>query len=234
MTTHTIGHRAHRLSAAARLNIAWLVGGLAMGFVIPFLFADLIGIQRDLYYALYAAAVALFFVGWVRATGQDLGRMVRRRLVLAVVAGVLVAGVMAGIVLGTEDATSHPGGVEFVGAVVWRGIVYGAADGLLLSAFPILAVFAAFAGTRLRRRHGGVVAIGAVAMLASLAMTAAYHAGYSQFRSADMRSPMAGDLVWSAPTLLTLNPVGAPIAHIGLHTAAVVHSYNTVLFLPPH
>jgi hypothetical protein len=46
--------------------------------------------------------------------------------------------------------------------------------------------------------------------------------------------PLSGDLVWSAPTLLTLNPLGAPIAHVGLHTAAVVHSYDTDLFLPPH
>jgi hypothetical protein len=36
------------------------------------------------------------------------------------------------------------------------------------------------------------------------------------------------------PTLLTLNPIGAPIAHAGLHVAAVVHDYDTELFLPPH
>jgi hypothetical protein len=40
--------------------------------------------------------------------------------------------------------------------------------------------------------------------------------------------------MWSIPTLATLNPIGAPIAHIGLHTSAVLHSYNTDLFLPPH
>jgi hypothetical protein len=27
---------------------------------------------------------------------------------------------------------------------------------------------------------------------------------------------------------------GAPIAHVGLHVGAVVHSYDTDLFLPPH
>ena len=45
---------------------------------------------------------------------------------------------------------------------------------------------------------------------------------------------MTGDLVRSAPTLATLNPVGAPVAHAGLHVAAVVHSPDTDLFLPPH
>jgi hypothetical protein len=113
-------------------------------------------------------------------------------------------------------------------------VVYGAADGLLLSAFPILLVFAALRDTRLRRRTGGVVAVGAIAMGASLAMTAVYHAGYSDFRSDKMRKPVTGDLVWSVPTLATLNPTGAPVAHVSLHVGAVAHNYNTDLFLPPH
>ena len=71
-------------------------------------------------------------------------------------------------------------------------------------------------------------------MAASLAITATYHLGYSDFRSSKLRKPVAGDLVWSAPTLATLNPSGAPLAHAGLHGTAVVHSYDTDLFLPPH
>src|SRR5688572_7882873 len=40
------------------------------------------------------------------------------------------------------------------------------------------------------------------------------HAGYDGFRSGhqQLRKPMTGDLVWSVPTLATLNPIGAPIA----------------------
>jgi hypothetical protein len=234
MTTHTVHHATHRLSEAARAHLAWLAAGLVMGFAVPFVFADVLEIQRDAYYALYATAVGVFVVSWARATGQDLRRMARHRLLLAVVLGVAVAGLLAGIVIGTEPESARSGGAELVGALLWRGVVYGVADGLLLSVFPILAVFAAFADTRLRRRRSGTIVIGAVAMIASLAMTAAYHAGYEQFRSEEMRSPLAGDLVWSAPTLVTLNPVGAPIAHVGLHSAAVLHSYETELFLPPH
>jgi hypothetical protein len=133
-----------------------------------------------------------------------------------------------------EDSTPRPEGIEFVGALLWRGVVYGAADGLLLSAFPILVVFAALRDSRLRRRAGGLVAVGAVAMAASLAMTAVYHAGYSDFRSEKLAKPLAGDLVWSVPTLATLNPIGSPLAHVGLHVGAVVHNPQTELFLPPH
>jgi hypothetical protein len=124
--------------------------------------------------------------------------------------------------------------MELVGAVLWRGVAYGLTDGLLLSVFPILAVFAAFAGTHLRERFVGTIAIGLVALTASVAMTATYHLGYSDFRSEKVGRAVTGDLVWSLPTLLTLNPIGAPVAHAGLHVTAVLHSYETDLFLPPH
>jgi uncharacterized membrane protein (DUF485 family) len=150
------------------------------------------------------------------------------------VLGLAVAGLLTLIVLRTEDATSRPAGVELVGAVLWRGVLYGLADGLLLSAFPILVVFAMFAGTKLRERASGAIAIGIAALAASLLMTTVYHLGYSDFRSEKLRKPIAGDVVWSVPTLVTLNPIGAPIAHAGLHTSAVLHSYETDTFLPPH
>ena len=126
-----------------------------------------------------------FFVAWARSTQQSLGALVRRRWPLAVALGLLVAAVLSVMVLRTEDATARPDGLELAGAVLWRGVVYGATDGLVLSAFPILAV------GRGRRR-------------------------------------------WRLPTLVTLNPLGAPIAHVGLHVSAVLHSYETDVFLPPH
>src|SRR4051812_37784548 len=86
-----------------------------------------------------------------------------------------------------DGSSPHPGGIEFISALLWRGIVYGAADGLLLSAFPILLVFAALNNSQLRRRVGGLVAVGAIAMVASLAMTAVYHAGYRDFRGSKLR-----------------------------------------------
>ena len=207
---------------------------MAGAFLVPFVVADQLGLQRDIYYAVYVVAVVGLFVAWARDTGQALGEMVTRRWRLALGLGVVFAAVSALIATQAEGGASHPGGIEFVAALVWRGVVYGAADGLLLSAFPILLVFAAMRDSRLRRRAGGLVAVGAAAMVASLAMTAVYHAGYSDFRSDKLQKPLTGDLVWSVPTLATLNPIGAPLAHVGLHVGAVVHNYDTDLFLPPH
>lgn len=185
------------------------------------------------YYGIYALTVSSFFGLWARSTHQSVREMIARRWVLAVALGAAVTFVMSYIVL-RQDATPHPGGATLAAALLWRGVLYGAADGLLLSSFPILAVFAAFAGTQLHSTTSGKIRIGALAVLASIAMTAAYHAGYNDFRSGKIANPVAGDAIWSIPTLVTLNPIAAPIAHIGLHVSAVLHSYNTDLFLPPH
>jgi len=236
MSTHLIGRgegvRAH-LPAEARLQLVWLAGGLALGFLVPFVFAGLLDLPKDVYYGVYAVAVSAFFVVWARTTGLALGAMFRRRWVLALVLGLVAAGVLVLVVL-RGDGTPRPEGLELAAAVLWRGVVYGATDGLLLSAFPILAVFAIFAGTKARERPTGRIAIGLAALVASMAMTAVYHVGYSDFRSEKVRQPVAGDVLWSVPTLVTLNPIGAPVAHVGLHVSAVLHSYETDLYLPPH
>jgi MFS family permease len=215
-------------------HMAWLGVGVLVSFAIPFLLADRLGVQRDVYYGLYAAAALGLFAAWMADTKQTLRELISRRWRWALGLGVVFAAISALIVLMTEDSTPQPGGTEFAAATLWRGVVYGAIDGLLLSAFPILVVSAALAGSRLRRERGGRAAVLALAMAASLLITATYHLGYSDFRSSKVRKPVTGDLVWSVPTLATLNPIGAPIAHAGLHVAAVAHSYDTELFLPPH
>ena len=212
---------------------AWLVLAFPFAFAVPFLLADVLDLNRDLFYGLYALSVAGFVAAWARdtrLTRRDFTRNWRWGLAL----GAVGAAVMAFVVLRTEDATDRPGDIELAAAVLWRGVLYGVTDGVLLSVFPILAVFAAFGGTRLRDRVAGKVLIATIAMIASIGITAVYHLGYSDFRSEKVRKPIAGDVVWSAPTLLTLSPLGAPIAHAGLHVSAVLHSYETETFLPPH
>ncbi len=237
MTTHAVGRQAPgavRVWQGISVHWAWLAGGFLYAFAVPYVLADVLEINRDLFYGLYALAVIALFVLWSRSTGYDLAAAAKRRWLAALLLGLAVAAVMVAIVLRTEAATARPDGIELFGAVAWRGILYGVTDGLLLSVFPILVVFAAFAGTRLQRSLSGRIVIGAIALVASLAMTTVYHAGYSDFRSEKMEKPLTGDVIWSVPTLVTLNPIGSPIAHAGLHTSAVLHSYETDTFLPPH
>jgi hypothetical protein len=129
--------------SSRRRNLGWLAAAFPFAFAIPFLFTDVLDVNRDLFYGVYAFAVAAFVTAWARDTGltrRDLLRNWRWGVLL----GALGAAATTFIVFRTEDATSRPGGLELGAAIFWRGIVYGATDGVLLSVFPILAVFGAF------------------------------------------------------------------------------------------
>src|SRR5690242_14718546 len=92
-------------SGSARRHLTWLVAGLVLGFAVPFLFADLLRLPRDLYYGIYIASVLAVFVAWARATGQRLDLIVRRRWRPAVVLGLVFA-----LVLGVAVVRSEPAG----------------------------------------------------------------------------------------------------------------------------
>jgi D-alanyl-D-alanine carboxypeptidase len=226
--------RTHTTAAAARSSQwRWLAAGLALAFAIPFLLTDLTSVDRDLYYVAYIAGVFGFVGAWLRFGVAAPRELLTHHWRSGIVMGLAFVAVMAWIVH-REPATGHPHGLEFAAAIAWRGVVYGFADGLILSAFPIVAVFTAFEGERVLERRRGKLAVGALALAVSLLFTAVYHLGYSDVRGEKLRKPLAGDAIWSVPTLATLSPLASPITHAGLHVNAVVHSYDTDTFLPPH
>jgi hypothetical protein len=211
----------------------WLGGGALFAFLVPFLFADVIGVSRDLYYAIYSASVFAFFGVWIRASGVNMREFFTRNWRWSVALGLAAGAALAAVVL-KDAGTAHPHGATFAAEIAWRGVVYGAADGVLLGTFPVLAVFAAIPYVTGKEHWLRTLATGALALAMAFGFTAAYHSGYSEFRSGKVGTPMRGTVIWSAPTLLTLNPLGAPIAHVTLHVSAVIHNYQTDTFLPPH
>ena len=150
MTIHV--HGALRRSAA-RVDFsshwAWLAVGLAVAFAVPFLLADVLAVNRDLFYGLYALSVAGLIGSWARSTGYDLRAATRRHRVWATALGLLCGGLLAFVVVRSEEATSRPDGLDLTGALLWRGVVYGVTDGLLLYVLRIgllgHAMFCAFA-----------------------------------------------------------------------------------------
>ena len=106
-----------------RDRLSWLVRSLAFDFFVPFLFADVLRLPRDLYYGIYIVAVGGFFVLWARATGQRLGVMVRRRWRLAVVLGLIFAVLLGFFVFRANPPPPVRGsGVGLGGALAWGGL----------------------------------------------------------------------------------------------------------------
>ena len=199
----------------------------------PFLFADVISVPRDLYYAIYSLSVFALFAAWIRASELNVREFFAHNWKWAVALGLLAGGVLAAIVFkdtGTSHPLAQPSGRKSCGEGSCTAQPTASCSARSLCSPSSRPSRTSVAGSIWLR----TLATGALALGMAFGFTAVYHAGYSDFRSGKIGTPMRGTAIWSAPTLLTLNPLGAPIAHIALHVSAVIHSYKTDTFLPPH
>jgi hypothetical protein len=205
--------------------------GAGVGFGLSFVFGDLITMPVDLYYLVYFAGVIGFLVFYVRRTRFPVRTWAGRRILPA-----LVLGVVGGLVLSRgvmmRPPTAPLRGAELAWALLWRGLVYGSVDGLLLVAFPWVVTWRALEAERGRGQRKLAAAVAAWA--AVLLVTTAYHLGYADFRSRRVAQPNIGATITALPTLVTANPIAGPISHVFLHVTAVLHAPETDLYLPPH
>ena len=218
----TQGHRP--------VQLAWLGGGLALAFAIPFVGSDMLELPLPIYYLCYFVLVLTFLGVYVRNTGVDLRALVRRRWAISLVLG-LLAGAFVVVRVLSGAATPGPQGARYAFELLWRGVLYGAVDALLLTVFPCLVTLALLGGNiaGLVRKLGYF----ASSLVLILAITASYHLGFEQFRRDGIGAPAIGNTMISVPMLLTTNPIGSVLAHASMHVAAVTHAYETPTFLPP-
>ncbi len=212
-------------------HLVWYGGGVAVGFLIPFVFTSLVNMHHDLYYLLYFALAGGYLAAYVSATDVNLLELFTRRWKLSLGLGVVAAAFVVQAVLAREDSTARPGGAYLVFEVFWRGAFYGAVDALLLTAFPVAVAFALHGqqlGTWARRLTFAVASMVLIAVV-----TASYHLGYEQFREDGVGAPEFGNAVISIPAIATVNPVGSVLAHMSMHVTAVLHAYETDTYLPP-
>lgn len=212
-------------------HLGWIPAGAMVGWAASFLFGDLVTLPVDLYYLIYFTVVIGFFGYYVRRTDLDLRRWVSRRLGWALALGVVGGlALMPGVL--SRPATAPLSGSMLAWAILYRGVAYGAVDGLLLFAFPWIVVWRAFHsegapwGSRLRASS--------VAFVAMLLITTTYHLGYRDFRSSKIAMPNLGSAIGAVPTLVAANPVASAVSHVVMHVTSVVHSPASDLFLPPH
>ena len=212
-------------------HLKWIVFGALVGFGASFIFGDLITLPLDLYYLIYFGIIVSFFTIYIKKTQLNLKEWYSRRWAWGVLLGLIFGAVMV------QNVLSRPATEKFTGPylewlIFWRGLVYGAIDGLLLSAFPWIVTWRAFNVEK--KPLGKKIASGLLAWFFILVVTTVYHLGYSDFRSKKIIQPNIGNTIISIPTLVSANPIGSPITHAIMHIAAVTHSPKTALFLPPH
>jgi len=78
------------------------------------------------------------------------------------------------------------------------------------------------------------ITIRVIALLASLYITALYHLGYPEFRRKEVLMTLLGNGIFTLAYLISLNPISAKAAHVGMHVAAVSKGKEKTIQLPPH
>lgn len=217
------------LSRSERRRVTeWYATGALIAFAVSLIGASLLELHHDLYLLVYFTVVGTFLASFVAHMGLDLRGWLRARLWSSVAVGSVVAFAMVRNVM-NEPSMAHPSGSFYWFEILWRGLLYGTADALMLFVFPAAVAYLllrdADRGRRLR--------FAGLTLLLSMGITATYHLGYPQFRGTDLAQPMIGAAIATVPIAVTGNPVGAIVVHDAFHVAANIHTYRSATFLPP-
>ena len=209
-------------------RLRWPAVAAAAAFATSAVGTSLLHLSRPLFVAVWAAVVTMTILAWVMSEGWNPMVQVRRRWVSGLVVGGMVGGALA-VALTRSPGSASGGGV---GTVVWLGIVYGAADAIMLSIVPVLSVYGARPGDDLG--HSSRIRMAGLALAASIVIAAAWHLGFAEFRSAALMKPLLANLVVTMAYLLSGSPLAPIVAHVILHTTAVLNGSGAGGPLPPH
>jgi hypothetical protein len=211
-------------------QLRWFAAAAVVGFAVPYVGSSVLHLDHDLYLGIYFASVLGLWTAYASNTRLDLRATLSRHWKLGSLLGLVFGVALVRNVL-SEDATPRPDGAYFVFELIWRGGIYGAVDGLLLTVLPCLVVYRSLGGrlgTWKRRIAYFCASLGLI-----IAITAVYHLGYSQYRQDGIGAPETGNTIISMPMLLSTNPIGSVADHAAMHISAVAHDYETEVRLPP-
>lgn len=209
----------------------WAAIAAVAGFFTSAVFSSLLHWQRDAFVGAWLVVAGLTVAAWVTAGRWSPAVQLRRRWVSGLMMGI-VAGALLAFTVTRQASSSAPAGAAAIGPLIWLALVYGTVDAVMLSVIPVLSVYGARPAADLqgvgRLRWAGL------ALGASLAVTAAYHAGFAEFRGGAMLQPLLGNLIITLTYLLSGSPLAPIAAHVIMHAAAVLHGAASTSQLPPH
>lgn len=209
-------------------SFIWLVALAAAAFVVSWLAADRLNIKRTPYIgvlALVTAGVTVSYVAWLGVGIYDAltARWGWGLLAAALSSAFLVVGMTKLPVIRRLNGT------RLAKALLWEGVVYGIAEGLLLSALPVFMTWQmihslGWAGV------GGGIARWTLPIVASVAVIVVHHLGYWEYRNRMLVPIAMGCGLLSLGYLLTGSPIGPMLGHVLGHGSSLLHGGE----LPPH
>jgi hypothetical protein len=218
-------------------QLIWLLAIALASFLVTWIFTDLFHLTQAAYIGVLAVVTGALLYGYLSWSNTDWGAFLSHQwlwgLVVAIVVGpLLIVSLARGRRLQAQmfAPAPKPQGLRLVGALLWEGLVYGTAEGLLLSVLPVLVTWQALSPLHWAESWYGVTLMGVIALAASVFVIVVHHLGYREFRGRKLVFAVAGCAPLSLAYLLTMNPLAAAVGHSILHMGAVLSGIE----LPPH
>lgn len=210
-------------------GLLWLVGIALVAFLVSWALSDLRPTRRTFYVpslALVAGALTAGYLMWAGIGASFWTHHWPQGLIGAVLAGAFLTAL-----LNRQRAADVEPRATTAATVGWDGLVYGAAEGLLLSVLPVLVTWQMLASNGWTTGWQTIGA-GALSIAASVAVIVSHHLGYPDFRISRVKVGQAilGCGVLSIAYLFTGSVIAPILAHAALHVAIARNGME----LPPH
>jgi hypothetical protein len=222
-------------------QLIWLLALALASFLVTWIFTDLFHLEQTPYIGVLAVVTGALLFGYLSWSNTDWGTFLSYQWLWGLVAAIIVSSLIIVLLLRSSRSQAQmftpvpkPKGIHLVGALLWEGLVYGMAEGLLLSVLPALITWQALSSLHWTQSWYGSILSGIIALTASVVVIVVHHLGYREYRGEHrglkLVSAEAGCAPLSLAYLLTMNPLAAGVGHSILHMAAVLRGVE----LPPH
>lgn len=202
-------------------SLVWLIGLTVAAFGVAWLSGTRLRIRRSVYIPLLVVVTGGLSAGYVAWLGLSANDVITTRWAWGLLAGVATGALLA-FGMTHQPATRRLHGRELTGELAWEGVVYGTAEGVLLSALP------AFMTWQMVHSLGWNGTAGAFArwtlpIAAAAVVIVIHHLGYWNCRNRILVPVTLGCSLLTVGYLATASVVAPALGHIVLHFAANLH-----------
>ncbi len=208
----------------------------AAAFVLPWVLTSVLRVRRGVYLTGLMLGTGALTYGYLAWSGTRAGAFLTHfwgwGIVGAVVSGAITAGAIAvGANRRGLPKPSRRRGGRMLAAFAWEGVLYGAAEGLLLSVLPVLATWQTVQLLGWTDTAAGAIGSAALAVLASAVVIWVHHLGYAEYRRSRLIvAPIVACGLLSVAYLVT----GSMIAPVGGHFLTHAGLLTREIAMPPY
>jgi hypothetical protein len=209
-------------------SLLWLLALAAAAFAVSEVATTIYRLSHRPYIAVLTLVTAALTVGYIAWAGLDPIQLLSTHWGWGLVAAPLSAAFLIVGMSRLPVAHRYTGGSLGL-TLLWQAVAYGIAEGVLLSALPVLITWQMIHGFGWSGA-AGTLALWTLPIAASIAVIIVHHLGYPEYRNKMLRPISLGCGLLSLGYLVTGSPIAPTLGHVLAHTAGLLHGSE----LPPH